>query len=185
MSENLTPATRLEKFIAAGGSGGGGLPDPTEADVGDVLTIGSSGPEWNKPKFFSSLTYDNSAAVLLADLLPPGYAEDPGILMVYDGNMWIMCSITNVYVSAGGPPYGLEYTYEPEPGIVQGGYQLIPSMESITYNPPAPSGFGDPLVYATACDGIVYFTLDQYAGSIIAVFPSIPEIVYYDPSSGG
>lgn len=46
---DITPATRKEKLLAEIAAGGGGLPDPTGASVGDVLTIGSDGPEWAAP----------------------------------------------------------------------------------------------------------------------------------------
>lgn len=57
------PETRDELYMKAIGEAikAGGLPDPSEASEGDVLTVGADGPEWAAPagggKYIHNITF--------------------------------------------------------------------------------------------------------------------------------
>lgn len=86
LADDCKAALKGITFISASGEAGvpSGLPDSSEASQGDVLTIGSSGPEWDAPSggggtiwYYSSAEYENlqdlngdpvPSATLIADV---------------------------------------------------------------------------------------------------------------------
>ena len=112
---DITPATRKEKMLADIAAGGGGLPDPTGASVGDVLTIGSDGPEWAAPSGGGAQLYGpyyitNSEAVTIADGAAIPVSLD--IMFDTDGNqVTISGDYIPFIVGVNWPITGIPYGY--------------------------------------------------------------------------